>query len=89
MEAARSLYVDVFDVERRLKFLGLTQAVLLDAVRAGFLARSQCTELDPPCIRDRPCGRLRCGGFGKDLRSLAGSPATTVNTAWPYPQMIR
>lgn len=48
MESARSLYVDVFDVEQRLTSLGLNQSVLLDAVRAGFLARSQCTELDPP-----------------------------------------
>jgi hypothetical protein len=42
------LYVDVFDVKRRLKSLGLTIDILLDSVRAGFTGRSNCSELDPP-----------------------------------------
>ncbi len=45
---AADLYVEVFDVKRRLKSLGLTVDVLLDAVRAGFTGRSTCSELDPP-----------------------------------------
>jgi hypothetical protein len=45
---AADLYIDVFDVKRRLKSLGLTVDILLDAVRAGFTGRSNCSELDPP-----------------------------------------
>jgi len=45
---AVNLYVDVFDVKRRLKALGLTIDILLDAVRAGFTGRNSCSELDPP-----------------------------------------
>lgn len=42
------LYTDVFDVERRLRSLGLTTEILLDSVRAGLDGRLSCTELDPP-----------------------------------------
>lgn len=45
---AFDLYVEVFDVKRRLKLLGLTVDILLNAVRAGFTARSNCSDLDPP-----------------------------------------
>ena len=48
MQSAADLYVEVFEVERRVSQLGLTIDVLLDAIRAGFLGRSTCTELDPP-----------------------------------------
>lgn len=48
MQAAPRLYTEVFEVENRLKALGLNHGILLDSVRAGFLARSLCTELDPP-----------------------------------------
>ena len=44
---AADLYVEVFDVKGRLKALGLTVDILLDAVRAGFTGRSTCSELDP------------------------------------------
>src|SRR4029077_11983211 len=47
-DPAVDLFVEVFDVKRRLKALGLTVDVLLDAVRAGFTGRSDCSELDPP-----------------------------------------
>lgn len=47
-EPATDLYFEIFDVERRLGELGLTAGVLLDAVRAGFIGRSNCSELDPP-----------------------------------------
>jgi hypothetical protein len=42
------LYTEVFDVERRLRSLGLTTEILLDSVRAGLQGRLSCTELDPP-----------------------------------------
>lgn len=42
------LHFDVFAIERRLAAVGLTVDVLLDAVRAGYFARSACSELDPP-----------------------------------------
>jgi hypothetical protein len=42
------LYTDVFEVEQRLKALGLRTDTLLDAVRAGLDGRLGCTELDPP-----------------------------------------
>jgi hypothetical protein len=42
------LYFEVFAIERRLAAVGLTVDVLLDAVRAGYSARSECCELDPP-----------------------------------------
>ena len=48
MNAAADLFVDVFAVEHRLKALGLTTEILLDAVRAGLDGRIGCTELDPP-----------------------------------------
>lgn len=48
VKSAADLYVNVFDVNRRLESLGLTIDILLDAVRAGFTGRSNCSELDPP-----------------------------------------
>jgi hypothetical protein len=47
-KSAVDLYVEVFDINRRLKSLGLTVDILLDAVREGFTGRSNCSELDPP-----------------------------------------
>jgi hypothetical protein len=44
----QKLHVQPEDVEKALTKLGLTRAPLLDAVKAGWLARETCTANDPP-----------------------------------------
>lgn len=41
------LYLQPWDVESRLRSLGLTQTILREAVRAGEFERSTCTSLNP------------------------------------------
>ena len=43
-----ALHSDPYSVARALSRLGLFENVLLDAARAGYLARSNCTENHPP-----------------------------------------
>lgn len=42
------LHADPVSVFERLKQLGLTETALLQAVRAGYLAKANCTENHPP-----------------------------------------
>lgn len=42
------LYADPASVDARLKELGLTEPALLRAVKAGYIARANCTENHPP-----------------------------------------
>jgi hypothetical protein len=58
----QQVFIQPFEVEDRLKHLGLTEQLLLDPVRRGFFAWLNCTQNHPPAFPGiMAWGEANCG----------------------------